>query len=62
MPYTGSGVMASALAMDKIRSKRLFREAGIATPDFQVVEDKAHALLAAEEFSYPLILNKIMPS
>ncbi len=56
-PYTGSGVMASALAMDKIRSKRLFNEADIATPDFAVVEDKADAVLAAEEFGYPLILK-----
>ncbi len=57
MPYTGSGVMASALAMDKIRSKRLFKEAGIATPDFVIVEEKSDAVLAAEEFGYPLILK-----
>ncbi len=56
-PYTGSGVMASALAMDKIRSKRLFRQAGIATPDFLVIEEKADALRAAEAFGYPLILK-----
>jgi D-alanine-D-alanine ligase len=56
-PYSGSGVMASALAMDKIRSKRLFQQAGIATPDFRVVEQKADALAAAEEFGYPLILK-----
>ena len=29
IPYTGSGVMASALAMDKVRSKKLFRAAGM---------------------------------
>ncbi len=57
MPYTGSGVMASALAMDKIRSKRLFKEAGIATPDFVIVEGKSNANLAAEKFGYPLILK-----
>ncbi len=57
MPYTGSGVMASAVAMDKIRSKRLFLEAGIATPDFVVVEKKSDAILAADEFGYPLILK-----
>jgi D-alanine-D-alanine ligase len=57
MPYTGSGVMASALAMDKIRSKRLFREAGITTPDFRIVEEKADAVRATEEFGYPLILK-----
>jgi D-alanine-D-alanine ligase len=56
-PYTGSGVMPSALAMDKIRSKRLFKDAGIATPDFLVVEEKADAFRAAEDFGYPLILK-----
>ena len=38
MPYTGSGVMASALAMDKVRSKHLFAAAGIPTPDYAVVK------------------------
>ena len=57
MPYTGSGVMASALAMDKIRSKRLFLEAGIATPDFVIVQESADAIRAAREFGFPLILK-----
>jgi D-alanine-D-alanine ligase len=35
MPYTGSGVLASALAMDKALSKVVFRAAGVPTPDFQ---------------------------
>ena len=56
-PYTGSGVMASALAMDKIRSKHLFRAAGIATPDYRVVHDKGDAMLAAEDFGFPLVLK-----
>ncbi len=34
LPYSGSGVLASALAMDKIKSKLIWREAGLATPDF----------------------------
>lgn len=34
IPYTGSGVMASALAMDKMRSKQLWRGIGVQTPDF----------------------------
>jgi D-alanine-D-alanine ligase len=34
VPYTGSGHLASALAMDKDLSKRLFREAGVRTPDW----------------------------
>lgn len=56
-PYTGSGVMASALAMDKVRSKHLLRAAGISTPDYRVVWGKADAILAAEEFGYPLVLK-----
>lgn len=34
LPYTGSGVLASALAMDKIRTKLLWQRLGISTPDF----------------------------
>jgi D-alanine-D-alanine ligase len=57
IPYTGSGVMASALAMDKVRSKKLFRSAGIATPDFVVIEDRTDAARAADDFGYPLVLK-----
>jgi D-alanine-D-alanine ligase len=39
-PYTGSGVLASALAMDKRVSKLLFREAGVATPAWRVVSSE----------------------
>ena len=56
-PYTGSDVMGSALAMDKIRSKRLFKEADIATPDFLTIEKRGDAVLAAEQFGYPIILK-----
>lgn len=34
LPYTGSGVLGSALAMDKQRSKQLWRGVGLATPEF----------------------------
>ena len=57
VPYTGSGVMASAIAMDKVRSKHLFDACGIPTPDYRVVRRRADAMLAAEEFGYPLILK-----
>ena len=57
MPYTGSGVMASALAMDKVRSKHLFRAAGIPTPDYAVVRSHADAAMAAEELGFPLFMK-----
>jgi D-alanine-D-alanine ligase len=37
IPYTGSGVMASALAMDKLKSKQLFRLCNVSTPPYYVV-------------------------
>ncbi|HEX7063169.1 MAG TPA: D-alanine--D-alanine ligase [Woeseiaceae bacterium] len=55
--YTGSGVLASALAMDKIRSKKLFAAAGIATPEFRVIESTADAASAAGELGFPLVLK-----
>lgn len=54
LPYTGSGVQASALAMDKWRTKQIFTVAGIATPEYraltesnldQVVADIGEALM-----------------
>ncbi len=38
IPYTGSGVLASALALDKVRSKQVFMAAGVPTPPWQVAE------------------------
>jgi D-alanine-D-alanine ligase len=57
MPYTGSGVMASAIAMDKVRSKHLFRAAGIPTPDYAVASSQAEASVAAEQIGFPLIIK-----
>lgn len=48
IPYTGSGVMASALGMDKWRTKLLWQAAGIATPNFELVDaDSDFAALEA---------------
>lgn len=57
IPYTGSGVMASAVAMDKVRSKHLFRAAGIPTPDYAVVRTRDEASVAAEQVGFPLIIK-----
>lgn len=38
IPYTGSGVLGSALAMDKDRAKRVMRASGLRTPEWEVVE------------------------
>jgi len=39
IPYSGSGVLGSALAMDKIRSKAVWRGVDVSTPEFEYVDD-----------------------
>ena len=57
LPYPGSGVLASALGMDKLRSKRIWKAEGLPTPDFRVVATVAEAEAAAAHFGYPFILK-----
>lgn len=61
LPYTGSGVLASALAMDKSMAKRLFRSAGIPViEDIQVRrgEEMANLLTqAAEQLGFPVFVK-----
>jgi len=56
-PYTGSGVMASAIAMDKVRSKHLFRAVGIPSPDYAVIRSRKDASHVAEQIGFPLIIK-----
>jgi D-alanine-D-alanine ligase len=56
LPYTGSGVLGSAIGMDKFRSKLLFRALGIPTPDFALIH-KADDLDAAAALGFPLMVK-----
>lgn len=40
LPYTGSGIAASALCMDKLRTKQLWRGVGLPTPDYHLLNEK----------------------
>lgn len=57
LPYTGSGVLASALGMDKLRTKQLWLGAGLPTPAFRVLESMADAEAAARELALPLMIK-----
>ncbi len=57
IPYTGSGVMASGLAMDKPRSKLIFREFGLPTPEFGVAFTYQEAQEVAKTLAYPLAVK-----
>lgn len=57
IPYTGSGVMASALAMDKWRTKLVWQAVGVPTPKFRMVTPATDAAALAAELGLPLIVK-----
>ena len=59
LPYTGSGVLGSALAMDKARTKLLWQASGISTPAFRLLASAADAEAAAEALGLPLIVKPV---
>jgi len=57
IPYTGSGVMASSLAMDKWRTKLVWIAAGIPTPRFVMLEAGSDLKAVANDLGLPLIVK-----
>jgi D-alanine-D-alanine ligase len=58
IPYTGSGVLGSALAMDKYRTKAVWRGEGIPTPESVLIMDEAD-LEKAAALGFPLMMKPI---
>jgi D-alanine-D-alanine ligase len=57
IPYTGSGVMASALAMDKWRTKLIWQALGIPTPRYALLTEDSDVETVARELGLPLIVK-----
>ena len=57
IPYTGSGVMASSMAIDKVMTKRLWRADGLPTPGWHQVDSAAAAEQAFAELGSPMIVK-----
>ncbi|MBM3350561.1 MAG: D-alanine--D-alanine ligase [Betaproteobacteria bacterium] len=57
IPYTGSGVMASAIAMDKWRTKMIWSAAGIATPAFELVSSDSDFDAIEKRLGLPLFVK-----
>jgi D-alanine-D-alanine ligase len=55
--YPGSGVAASALAIDKAYSKLIWASVGMPTPDFRIAFEIEAAIDAMEEFGFPLCIK-----
>jgi D-alanine-D-alanine ligase len=57
IPYTGSGPLASALAMDKTMTKRVWLQHGLPTPAFEVLDADTELRLVPDRLSLPLIIK-----
>ncbi|WP_372338288.1 D-alanine--D-alanine ligase [Corallococcus llansteffanensis] len=53
IPYTGSGVMASAVGMDKVYAKEIFLSRGIPTPPYRAFATAEAALAEADRLPFP---------
>lgn len=57
VPFTGSGVLGSALAMDKVRSKQVWQAMGLPTPAWRRLRPGADVHAAARELGLPVIVK-----
>ncbi|HDP89530.1 MAG TPA: D-alanine--D-alanine ligase [Thioalkalivibrio sp.] len=57
LPYTGSGVMASAVCMDKLMTKRLWQGVGLPTPRHEVLRADSDFAAIIERLGLPLIVK-----
>jgi D-alanine-D-alanine ligase len=59
IPYTGSGVLASAVAMDKLRTKLLWEASGIPTPRWMRLEAATDFAAAVESLGLPIMVKPV---
>ena len=59
LPYTGSGVLASALAMDKLLVKHVWRSRGLPTPDWMEIERSKDLNEAVRRLGLPLAIKPV---
>jgi len=57
IPYTGSGVMASALTMDKLRTKLCWQGYGLVTPTWCLLQDENDLEACIEKLGFPVIVK-----
>lgn len=57
IPYTGSGVLASALGMDKWRTKLVWQAAGLPVPDYVLLEASSDSVAIVQKLGLPLFVK-----
>ena len=59
IPYTGSGVMASALGMDKWRTKLVWQAGGLPVPDYALLDEHSDWKAVAQHLGLPLFVKPV---
>ena len=57
LPYTGSGVLGCALAMDKVRTKQIWQQINLPTADYRVLQRREDLIGLIDELGLPLFLK-----
>ena len=59
IPYTGSGVMASAIGMDKWRTKLLWQSVGLPIPDYIMLDENSDFMTIEKKLGFPLFVKPV---
>lgn len=60
IPYTGSRVLGSSLAMDKLRTKQIWQAMDLPTPDYAVLDSAEACTTALQKIGLPLIVKPVL--
>jgi len=60
LPYTGSGVMASSIAMDKLKTKQIWQAMELPTPAYRVINSEQDCMQALKDLGLPLIIKPVL--
>jgi len=60
LPYTGSDVKSSSLAMDKLKTKQIWLSMGLPTPDFCILDSEQSCMQALQTLGLPLIIKPVL--
>ena len=60
LPYTGSGVAASSLAMDKLKTKQIWMAMGLPTPEFCIIDSGQSCEQALKILGLPIIVKPVL--
>lgn len=60
IPYTGSGVLGSALAMDKLRCKQIWQALSLPTPEYKELNSAEDCEAAIEQLGLPVMIKPVL--